>query len=521
MQLLVTHGYLLSGTGSNVYVQNLCRALVRQGHDVHLVCQEPEPLSLDFVGSAFAAGAEGLERLGEQSTRYPGDCNVYLPDIGDLLPVYVYDDYPGWRVKTFLDLTDAELAGYLDGNVAALRTILEVSGADAVITNHSVPGPHIARLALRGTDMPYLSIVHGSCLQYVARRSATYMRLAEDGLEGANRVLALSEHSAGTIEEDFPRFAPKTLALPGGVDTEIFSPDALDLSVARELSEGSGRAPERTNLALEALQSTLPMTANDLASVLKLSASSYDPRSHDRDAGDRLEAVLESEAPLIVYLGKLIHSKGVHTLLAAFARVHRRTGARLLVIGFGTFREALEAMTHALSLGHYGTIEAMMRDGRLFEGGPSEPMEHFELTKELKRDARGMAEAVDFVGPLSHAELARILPAADAAVVPSIFPETFGLVAAECAASGVVPFVADHSGLTEAGGIVGRGLPFDLRVSLKDSFQDNLADVLVDYLERPKEERDAHRKQVRENAIQYLSWEALAEELVTLARDAR
>ena len=35
----MTHGYMLSGTGSNVYVQNLCRALVRGGHEVHLLCQ--------------------------------------------------------------------------------------------------------------------------------------------------------------------------------------------------------------------------------------------------------------------------------------------------------------------------------------------------------------------------------------------------------------------------------------------------------------------------------------------------
>ena len=49
MKLLMTHGYMLSDTGSNVYVQSLCRALAREGHEVHLLCQEPEPLSYDFV----------------------------------------------------------------------------------------------------------------------------------------------------------------------------------------------------------------------------------------------------------------------------------------------------------------------------------------------------------------------------------------------------------------------------------------------------------------------------------------
>ncbi|MCV5647676.1 glycosyltransferase, partial [Escherichia coli] len=85
-----------------------------------------------------------------------------------------------------------------------------------------------------------------------------------------------------------------------------------------------------------------------------------------------------------------------------------------------------------------------------------------------------MAEAVEFVGPLYHEELARLLPAADAGVVPSIFPETFGLVAAELAASGVVPFVADHSGLREAGGIIGKGLPFGLLVGM-ERFEEELA----------------------------------------------
>ena len=42
-----------------------------------------------------------------------------------------------------------------------------------------------------------------------------------------------------------------------------------------------------------------------------------------------------------------------------------------------------------------------------------------------------------------------LLPLADAAVVPSIFPEAFGMVAAEAAACGCPPLVARHSGLAE------------------------------------------------------------------------
>jgi len=40
LRALIFHGYLLRGTGSNVYNANLAQALVRLGWDVHLLCQE-------------------------------------------------------------------------------------------------------------------------------------------------------------------------------------------------------------------------------------------------------------------------------------------------------------------------------------------------------------------------------------------------------------------------------------------------------------------------------------------------
>jgi len=513
MRLIMTHGYALSGTGSNIYVQSLCRALVNEGHDVHLLCQEPDPLSYDFVGKAATADGGGVEDQGEQETPYPGLCIVYRPEIGDLLPVYVYDEYPGWRVKTFLDLTQEELDNYLRRNVAALKAVLEVSGAEAVITNHSVPGPLIARRALEGSDTPYVSIVHGSCLQYVSRKSEKYMGLTREGLEKAREILALSSHSAGTIAEDFPDLSGRTHSLPGGVDTELFHPGAFDLGVLGHLEGGRGRGQAQRTSLREALESS--GHAGELAGALRAVAESYDARSHDIDAGGRLRVFLDREGPLVVYVGKLIHSKGVHSLISAFSRVRKETGARLLVIGFGTFREGLEALNCSLSAGDETTVERLAEMGKLLEGGPAGPLEHFELTDEVLDEAKGMGDDVLFVGPLYHGDLTKILPAAEAAAVPSIFPETFGLVAAEFAASGVVPFVSDHSGLSEAGEIVGRGLPFDLRVGM-DGFEENLATALNDYLKLPEEERRRCMEVVRRNCVEHLSWGTLAEKLVSL-----
>ena len=82
----------------------------------------------------------------------------------------------------------------------------------------------------------------------------------------------------------------------------------------------------------------------------------------------------------------------------------RGVDARLVVVGFGPYRATLEAMAPPRTL---------------------------------------------FTGPLEHRHLVHLLPLADVTVVPSIFPEAFGMVAAEAAAAGSPPLVARHSGLAE------------------------------------------------------------------------
>ena len=47
-----------------------------------------------------------------------------------------------------------------------------------------------------------------------------------------------------------------------------------------------------------------------------------------------------------------------------------------------------------------------------------------------------------------------LLPACEAIVVPSTFPEAFGMVAAEGAACGALPVSAAHSGLAEVSGML-------------------------------------------------------------------
>ena len=125
-----------------------------------------------------------------------------------------------------------------------------------------------------------------------------------------------------------------------------------------------------------------------------------------------------------------------------------------------------------------------------------------------------------FTGPLEHRHLARLLPLADVTVVPSIFPEAFGMVAAEAAAAGSPPLVARHSGLAE----VAEGLEAEYPARLRDlaSFATGDADDLRAKLERllalPADERAELSHAARRAAESRWSWRSVAERLLDPVR---
>src|ERR687886_1681495 len=111
MRILLWHGYLLGGTGSNVYTRALAREWSRAGHDVVVVCQERHPEDFDLGGA-----------------------RVVRPELPDgLLPVFVVDRYEGLEPKLLQELTRAERERYVEANARAVRARLP---ADLVFANH-------------------------------------------------------------------------------------------------------------------------------------------------------------------------------------------------------------------------------------------------------------------------------------------------------------------------------------------------------------------------------------------------
>ena len=196
MRILIFHGYLLRGTGSNVYNAGLAAALRTAGHEVHLLAQDRAPEELDFVDAVgeWRDGRLEVRTLGE-----PVRCTVYRPDIGGLLPVYVADRYEGMTAKRFADLSEAELDAYLEANVAAVREVAERAGPDVALANHLIMGPAIVARALGGA-VRFAVKVHGSALEYTVKpEPERFMPYAREGLDAANGVLVGSRHTAESL----------------------------------------------------------------------------------------------------------------------------------------------------------------------------------------------------------------------------------------------------------------------------------------------------------------------------------
>jgi glycosyltransferase involved in cell wall biosynthesis len=502
MRILVFHGYLLAGTGSNVYNAQLSRAFVRAGHDVHLLSQERTPERLAFVDAHADWDSGGTLKL-RQRSQEPPRCTVYRPDLGGLLPVYVLDRYDGIEAKTFLDCTDGEIEEYVARNVAAVREVAERVQPDVALANHLVMGPAILARALGG-EVPYAVKVHGSALEYVVKRDPErFLPWAREGVAQAKAVLVGSRHTAESLwaamgDDELPG---RTRLGPPGVDVEAFAP----------------APPDEARRRLRGLAATLTAAEPEPAAE----GSSF---ARDTGAAGRELARLDPERErLVVYVGKLIVSKGVDLLAAAWPLVLQRVpDATLVVVGFGAYREGFERLLRALEEGDEDTVRHLAEEGRAVEGGPKAPLRH--LLAHL--DRTGVAPVDDLrvrvVGRLDHDELHELLPACDAQVVPSTFPEAFGMVAAEGAACGLLPISAAHSGLAEVSAQLAEAIPPEaapwLSFGVDDDAVPALADRIASWLTAPEDLRRRTREALVRTARERFSWDGVARDAIAAAQ---
>jgi glycosyltransferase involved in cell wall biosynthesis len=413
VRILLWHGYLLGGTGSNVYTRAIAREWSRAGHDVTVVSQERRPDGFDLGGA-----------------------RTVRPELpGGLLPVFVLDRYEGLDARLLQDCSRAEREAFVDANAAALR---ELGAADLVFANHVLLGGPVGA----ASGLPFAVKAHGSELEYSMRGNAEISAWGREALAAANATFVGSAHIREVLEEVVGPVDP-VYEVPPGVDVELFRPEPRDDALAALLVEARADPPNPGNA---------------------------EERLPDEGNAERLAGFLAGDEPTVVYFGKLIEQKGVQLLLEALHGLDART----LIVGFGPQRAALEAAAPPRTL---------------------------------------------FTGPLEHRHLVHLLALADVCVVPSIFPEAFGMVAAEAAAAGTPPLVARHSGLAEVAAGIAQEYPETLRglASFERGNAVDLAGKLAALLALAPAERRSLGEAARRAVVARWSWTTIAEELLRLS----
>jgi glycosyltransferase involved in cell wall biosynthesis len=577
VRILIFHGYLFEGTGSNVYNARLAAALVGLGHEVHLLCQDRHPERHSFVGAVGdwderelsvrslrrssgaiagdggdadedAAGTDEDAAGTDEDTAGrcpPGDgsgrCTVYRPDIGDLLPVYVADRYEGIEAKTFAQCSDKEVARYIDANVAAVSDLCARVEPEIALANHLVMGPVILARGLGGR-VPYAVKVHGSALEYTVKpEPERFLELAAEGLAAAEAILVGSRHTADSLWRALgdSTLERRTRLGPPGVDVDLFAPKepAHARAGLRSLVSQLREAVAIPTATVEAAAGAEAIDAG--AGAAAAGTEVADAFAKDElAAASALARVDPDEDRLVAFVGKLIVSKGIDLLLAAWPLVLAKVpDARLLVVGFGAYRDGCERLLLTLAAGDLDEVLTIARAGRTLESGepdqlvaPDQPLRHLlaflEALGKAERErylaaARALPERVILTGRLDHDELAEVLPACEAMVVPSTFPEAFGMVAAEAAACGALPISAAHSGLAEVSDALAGAVPAQARRWLSfpvdDSAVEAIAERIVAWLSVDPKLREETRAGLVGTVRERWSWQGVARGVIAAA----
>lgn len=491
--ICILHGYLLEGSGSNLWTRCVVESLCKEGHVVHLVCQEPHPERYDCIAEAHRYHPDGaVETLFTRTVPYAGRCVMHKPQLGDTLPVFVWDKYEEFSNPVpMVNMADEDLEAYLDANVRVVADVVRRHGVHAIHANHAALQAVVAERVSEATGVPYAIMPHGSELEYALKKDARFLAWAQAAMAGAGRVFVHGEEMrkrVASVVGDVPGLQQKFSTLPLGVHTWQFEPVPRERrreKIGRLLvslhHKPRGRRPEQQREMLERVG-----RARDTKALRAAFGSiQYDTKAPDADLEEKLSQLDWEHDAVLLYVGRLISAKGFQSGLAALPLLLAEDpGVRLLLVGHGPLREVMEAFVWGLERGDRELVERIVDCGRELEGDPDgtaqsmalgqvhaffddlrkagEVDRYFALAREHVR-----VDRVVFTGYLTHQELQHLFPCCDVGIFPSIVKEAGPLVFLEALASGCFPLGTYFGGMKASIDAIAELLPAHIVDAMK------------------------------------------------------
>ena len=539
MKIGLFHGYNLGGSGSNEYTRYLAKALLAEGTEVHLICREPDAAGLGFVDVALRYDVDGNaetlfsnESDDVSSIEGTTTARCYLHELPNaaVQPVYVTDKQRDGVVKSFSNLSDAELQEYEDVSSTALRAILTNYPLDILHCNHVTYQPQIAEQVCKETDTTYIIYPHGSAIEYTVKTDERYFNKVRESLQLTDGLIIGNNEVKQRIINLYPEqkveIESKSSIVGVGVDTSLFTSCPVDerqqsLDSLINMNLGGGKTEELTR------ELKLRLDKGEIKAVTEY-RNSYVQKLADESISEKL-GKLDLNSPVLLFVGALTAGKGLQGLLCALSTALRENpDIQLVIVGAGAYREALEGLVHLLSTRELPLLKEMAAQGFDLDfsdnTGGWEDVEYFleHHSDELLECADKLKSNVHFVGRLNHDQLKFLFPIVDLAVFPSVVPEAYPLVLMESLSNGVLPMVSYFSGFTDGIDELSDVIPEELlslmRVPMTPEHRVNImAENLTQIL--ASESFQTIRPTLREVACQRYDWTLRAKQMISAYND--
>jgi glycosyltransferase involved in cell wall biosynthesis len=536
--ICILHGYLLEGSGSNLWTRSIIQSLCRDGETVHLLCQENHPELYDFIATVHYYHSDGSDEIQlERDVPYSGRCIMHKPYIGDTLPVYVWDQYEEFSdVQPMIKLDNDSLENYLTHNVKILIRIVEQYKVSVLHVNHAVLMSVVAKRVFDELSVPFAIMPHGSAIEYAVKKDPRFFTYALEAFTKADRIYVIGKElrqRVNTLFPDIGNLENKIFDLNLGVDTSLFQPiDRKDRYRNIELlcqKAGKVSLGKKTEMSKQLQEGLFPEIKQSQLMELIHKTTSYNPKKADHNLESRLKSIDWKNNQIILFVGRLIISKGIQAIIAALPEIlEKNPQARLVVVGHGPLREPLEAFLWALENGARQLVLNIIDWGSNLEGSGNQPlnaMQSYFINLEQKRELDAYFnsaqkyishESVIFTGYLTHQKLRYLFPTSDVALFPSVVAEAGPLVFLEAMASGCFPVGTYFAGMAASIDSVAESIPADVSEWMKLSADENkLVQDIVFKTTGALTVEEKYKKSLREIAVEKYDWQNISKRLVT------
>ncbi|MBF4695655.1 glycosyltransferase family 4 protein [Fusibacter ferrireducens] len=208
MKILLINHFPLEGSGSGIYTRNLAEELVNFGHEVMVIY--PEHYKTRY------------EKFESMPIVFKSDQYNKADDVDVPFDFPCFTSHPR-SVNTFYDLTDDEIAVYIDAFKKATQEAVKTFKPDMIHAQHLWLTPYVASFF----NIPYVITAHGTDLKGFLK-DERYHPYALEGAEKAQKVITISKQVDQDVEALLKVPKTKRSLILNGYNPELFKMKALD-----------------------------------------------------------------------------------------------------------------------------------------------------------------------------------------------------------------------------------------------------------------------------------------------------